>query len=108
MAEERYRVPDVLVLVQPFRITPILLEPPAIVIEVLSSEDRLSMMLIKLADFERFGVGSLFVIDPEQQVLFRAKGGGIEHVTDRTVRLATPSGEVAVDLEPLFADIISL
>jgi len=107
VAEERYRVLDVVVLVRPFRITPVLLELPAMVIEVLSPEDRMSMMMAKVTDYERFGIGNIFVIDPDQRVLFKAEAGGIEPLPDRTLRLATPTGEVSVDFNPLFGDIAS-
>ena len=105
VAEERYRVPDVVVLVRPFKKTPVLLEPPAMVIEILSPEDRMSMMLVKVADYEHFGIQCIFVIDPAQQVLFKAEAGGLRPVPDCTVRLATATGEISVDLKPLFAEL---
>ena len=105
VAEHRYRVPDVLVLVRPFKRTPVLLEPPAMVVEILSPGDRMSMMMAKVADYERFGIGNIFVIDPDQQVLFKAEAGGIERVPDCTLRVATPTGEVAVGVNPLFAAV---
>lgn len=105
--KKRYRIPDVLVLVWPFKKTPVLLEPPAMVVEILSPDDRMSMMLVKVADYEKFGIQCIFVIDPAQRVLFKAEAGGLIPVPDCTLRLATPTGEVAVALEPLFADIAS-
>jgi len=102
---KRYRIPDVLVLVRPFRKTPVLLEPPAMVIEILSPDDRMSMMLVKVADYENFGIQCILVIDPAQQVLFKAEAGGLIPVPDCTVRLATATGEISVDLKPLFAEL---
>jgi Uma2 family endonuclease len=107
VAEERYRVPDVVVLVRPFRIAPVLIEPPAMVIEILSPDDHMSMMLVKVADYKKFGIQCIFVVDPAQQVLFKAEAGGLIPVPDCTLRLATSTGEIAVALEPLFADIAS-
>jgi len=102
---KRYRVPDVLVLGQPFRITPVLQDPPLAVIEVLSPEDRMSMMLTKVADYAQFGIQYIFVIDPAEHQVFLAEAGGLRPVADGSVRFATPAGEVAVDLNPLFASL---
>lgn len=102
---KRYRVPDILVLCQPFRITPVLLDPPLAVIEILSPEDRMSMMLTKVADYVQFGINYIFVIEPAERRLFLAEAGGLKPMADASVRFDTPSGEVAVDLNPLFASL---
>ncbi len=104
-SRKRYRIPDILVLCQPFRITPVLQDPPLAVIEILSPEDRMSKMLTKVADYVEFGIKHIFVIDPAEQQLFLADAGGLRPVGDAIVRFATPSGEVAVDLKPLFASL---
>jgi len=103
--KKRYRVPDILVFCQPFRITPVLLDPPLAVIEILSPEDRMSMMLTKVADYAQFGIKYIFVIDPAEHQLFLAEAGGLRPVPDDSVRFATPGGEIAVDLNPLFASL---
>jgi len=105
VADTRYRVPDLLVLCQPFKITPVLQDPPLAVIEILSPEDRMSIMLTKVADYSQFGIKYIFVIDPAEDQLYLAQAGGLSPVADATVRLATPSGEVAVDLKALFANL---
>jgi Uma2 family endonuclease len=64
VAETRFRVPDVTVLDRSLPIEQIITHPPIAVFEILSPEDIMSRMLVKLADYERMGVRGIFVIDP--------------------------------------------
>jgi hypothetical protein len=66
---------------------------------------RMSVMLTKVADYEQFGIQYIFVIDPAEHLLFLAADGGLKPVPDRNIRFASPMGEVAIDLRPLFAGL---
>jgi len=101
---KRYRIPDITVLCEPFEITRVLLQPPLAVVEILSPEDRMSVMLAKVADYSQFGIQYIFVVDPAERQLFLADSGGLKTVQDQILRFTTPSGDIAVDLKPLFAD----
>lgn len=102
--KKRYRIPDIAVLCEPFEVTRVLMQPPLAVVEILSPEDRMSVMLVKVADYSQFGIQYIFVINPAERQLFLADCGGLKSLQDQIFRFATPSGEVAVDLKPLFAD----
>ncbi len=65
VAETRFRVPDVTVLDRDQPIEQIVTHPPLAVFEVLSPEDIMARMLVKLADYERMGVAGIFLIDPQ-------------------------------------------
>ncbi len=63
VSPSRVRIPDVaLVSVGPH--PDVLLEPPALVIEILSPDDTYSDMQERAGDYLRMGVESLWIIDP--------------------------------------------
>jgi Uma2 family endonuclease len=61
----RYRLPDVTVIRGAAPTGRVITEPPFLVVEVLSSEDRASRMEEKIDDYIRFGVPFIWVIDPK-------------------------------------------
>ena len=58
----------------------VLKHPPLVVIEVLDEEDRFCATMEKLADFARFGVEHIWIIDPERRFADRYIEGGLEKV----------------------------
>ncbi len=96
-SERRYRIPDIAILDAALPREPIATAPPLIALEILSPEDRLSRLVVRLADFETMGVRSIYIIDPADNSLLRFKGGKLE-VAD-TVMLR--------DVEIRFADILA-
>jgi Uma2 family endonuclease len=65
VGEMRFRVPDVTVLDRDQPIEQIVTHPPIAVFEVLSPDDVMARMLVKLADYERMGIQGIFVVDPK-------------------------------------------
>ena len=60
---------------------------PIAVFEVLSPEDRMSRMLIKLADYERMGIRTIRVIDPDKETISRFQNGRLDPVSSRIEQL---------------------
>lgn len=58
------RVPDVAVLDRNLPVEQIVTHPPIAVFEILSPEDSLNRMMTKLADYERMGIKTILVLDP--------------------------------------------
>ncbi len=77
-SERRYRIPDVAVLDAALPREPVATVPPLIAFEVLSPEDRLSRLLVRLADFESMGVSAIYVIDAADNSLFHFAHGKLE------------------------------
>jgi Uma2 family endonuclease len=80
VSHTRYRVPDVVVFERSLPIEQILTRPPIAVFEVLSPEDRMSRMMIKLGDYARMGVRTIRVVDPSTQSIYRYEGGRLETI----------------------------
>ncbi len=55
----------------------IIARPPIAVIEILSPEDSLNRMMVKLADYERMGIQTILLLDPNGRH-FRYCRGGLE------------------------------
>ena len=78
VSASRWRVPDV-VLMDPQRpVEQILTYPPLAVFEILSPDDSITRMLIKLQDYEQMGIDAIYVVHPKQQALYRFVNGSLQ------------------------------
>jgi Uma2 family endonuclease len=59
-----FRVPDVAVTDRNRPVEQIITHPPIAVFEILSPEDTVSRMMTKLGDYERMGVRTILILDP--------------------------------------------
>ena len=75
VAPNRFRVPDVTILSRSAPREQIITHAPLAVFEILSPEDLMSRMLEKLADYERMGIGAIWVIEPKKQVCYHYRDG---------------------------------
>ena len=103
IAARNFRVPDVLVVRAGKSFERYLTSPPLIAIEILSPEDRLSAMQEKAAQYSRFGVENIWIIDPEPRIAYRYTSAGLEEV--HTGELAVPETPIRVMLSELFAEL---
>jgi Uma2 family endonuclease len=71
VAETRYRVPDVTVLDRSRPIEQIITHPPLAVFEILSPEDRVQRLKLKLEDYRVMGIPEIRVIDPQDSTFYR-------------------------------------
>ncbi len=94
VAPTRFRVPDVLVTLGKPSGEPILRTPPFIVIEILSSEDRLSRMQRRIDDYLAFGVPNVWLIDPETRRAWVCTEGGNLEAKDGVLRTQNPALEL--------------
>jgi Uma2 family endonuclease len=99
----RVRVPDLCLIGHGAPKEQVPTHPPLVVIEVLDEEDRFSATMRKLADYERFGVRCIWVIDPESRVTYRYENGGLERVADD--ELIVPGTPIRVVLSELFSEL---
>ncbi len=76
--ETRYRVPDVLVMVRPFRQSDrVILDVPLAIVEILSPDDRMKDTLQRFRDYETLGVRYIVQMDPEDRTTFQFVQGGL-------------------------------
>ncbi len=80
VAPTRYRIPDVVVFNRDNPIEQILTLPPIAVFEVLSPEDRMSRMMVKLVDYQKMGIRTIRVVDPKTKTFYAFEQGRLEPI----------------------------
>lgn len=96
----RFRIPDVCVVVGPEPDEQIFTQPPFLCIEILSPEDRMSRMQVKIDDYLRFGVSCVWILDPQTRKAWIYTPDVIREVRDGILRTENP--EIAVPLDEIF------
>jgi Uma2 family endonuclease len=90
----RFRVPDVCVLPASAPRDPIVRQAPFLCIEILSPEDRVSLLNERLSDYFQMGVRYVWVLDPLTRRAFRYTPGEMHEVLDGILRATDPDIEV--------------
>ncbi len=63
VSSNRVRIPDV-ALITPGRQPDVLVDPPLLVVEILSPDDSYAEMTRRCGDYLRMGVGTIWIVDP--------------------------------------------
>lgn len=99
VSASRYRVPDICVTIgEPDE--QIFTTPPFLCIEILSPEDQMHRVLIKVVDYLEFGVRFVWVIDPRKRTATVYTAKEILPVNDGVLRTQNP--DLAVPLSEIF------
>ncbi len=93
----RVRLPDIVMI--PAGPSPqTLVDPPLIVVEIVSPSDSYSEIDERMRDYASMGVPNLWIIDPQQRVARERRGDAWVDV----VRLTVPGSPIYVDIPALF------
>jgi Uma2 family endonuclease len=99
ISPSRFRIPDVCVILgRPA--DQIVRQPPFICIEILSPDDRISRTNERMADYFRFGVPYVWLLDPQTRKAWRCTPGA----TIEVLELRTENPTMVVPLEDIFTD----
>ena len=99
----RFRVPDVTVIPTNSGDRSIVQSTPVLCVEIFSSEDRMSRMEERVADYQRMGVAAVWALDPWRRVAYvGGPGGKLIAEGDSLAVVGTP---VAVTVEEGFAEL---
>ena len=93
VSSTRYRVPDVTVISMDEPIEQLLTTAPVAVFEVLSPDDTMRRVIVKLQDYERMGIRNIFLIDTEGPAFFQFREGKLGPA-EAVVELEGASGRV--------------
>jgi len=81
VAPDNFRVPDLAILSRSAPREQIITHAPLAVFEILSPEDSMIRTLEKLADYERMGIGAIWVIEPKKHLYLRYRDGQLAPAT---------------------------
>ena len=90
----KYKLPDLCIVHGPRPATVIFDQPPLVIIEILSPEDRPLRVDQTIAEWLEFGAGYVWVIDPETQESVVHTAQGRVRLTDATLRVPATAIEI--------------
>jgi Uma2 family endonuclease len=96
VSAQRFRIPDVCVVVGRGPEDQIFRQPPFICIEILSKDDTRRSMQKRIDDYLKFGVPNVWVIDPADRRVWAYSSEGSREVKDGVLRTENPSIEVSL------------
>jgi Uma2 family endonuclease len=98
----RVRLPDVSVAYDDAGMAAKIRETPLLIaIEVLSPEDRLPRVLVRLADFWKMGIRNIWVLDPAERAALIYTENGLRVV--EVERLTVADSPIYLDLQEVFS-----
>ena len=97
VSSSRIRIPDLVVL-HPGHQPDVLVDPPLLVIEILSPDDTYSDVQERATDYRNMGVQTIWIIDPKT----RSGRMCIKDSWSASLRLEVPNTPIYVDLTDLF------
>ena len=101
VSPSRVSIPDISVFPQDQPAEKVRTTPLLLAIEILSPEDRMHRVLLRLQDFLAMGVGNVWLIDPVERVAYTFTADGLK-LADST-RLAVPNSAIYLDLPEMFS-----
>jgi Uma2 family endonuclease len=87
VSQGNFRVPDVTILDRNRPVEQVITHPPIAVFEILSPEDTFTPMMTKLGDYERMGIQTILVLDPDGKH-FRYLDGRLEPLPSQPFNLS--------------------
>jgi len=101
VSKSRVRIPDISVFLHADTAEKVRMTPPLIAIEILSPEDRLNRVLVRLDDFLKMGVQTVWLIDPLDRAAFTYTSEGLQ--LSEANRLTIPGSPIYLDLPEIFS-----
>jgi Uma2 family endonuclease len=86
VSTDNFRVTDLALIDRNLPVERFATQPPIAVFEVLSPEDTLSRTMVRLADYERMGIQTILVLDPNGKH-YRFRNGALEPLTETSFNL---------------------
>jgi Uma2 family endonuclease len=96
-ATSRYRIPDVMVLEIPYQKGKVVVDAPAIVVEIKSPDDTFDGIVDKCFEYDSLSIPNIVVMDPENRRGWLFRQGGLQLLTGGTVGLSLPQQHKTID-----------
>jgi Uma2 family endonuclease len=102
---DRYRIPDVMVLGRPYTKGKIVVDVPAIVVEIKSPDDTFDDIVNRCFDYEQLNVGNILVMDPDNKRAWLFRQGNLQILTGTSVKLPVQALTIDFPFVSVFADL---
>jgi Uma2 family endonuclease len=100
----RFRIPDIMAIDRNAPDEQIITHAPLLCVEILSPEDGIERMEVKVAEYFRMGVRAVWIIDPRTCIAYQCAGGS--HSDWKPVdTLTIPGTPVVLALKEVLADL---
>ena len=96
----RYRIPDICAYLDREPDEEVFTEPPFLVVEILSPEDRMSRTLTVVADYFRMGVQNVWIVDPLRKAVYVCDRSGGFHAA--TGQIGTQDARIVISTDAIF------
>ena len=96
-ATSRYRIPDVMVLEIPYQKGKVVVDVPAIVVEIKSPDDTFDDIVDKCFEYDSLSIPNIVVMDPENRRGWLFRQGGLQLLTGGSVALGLPQQNKTID-----------
>jgi Uma2 family endonuclease len=104
-ATGRYRIPDVMVLEAPYTKGKVVVDVPAIVVEIKSPDDLFDDLVDRCFDYEQLGVLHIIVMDPDKQRAWLFQQGTLQNLSGAPIRLSLARNELDFPFSRMFTEL---
>src|ERR1039457_3464900 len=101
----RHRIPDFMVLEIPYTLGKVVVDPPAIIVEIKSPDDTFDDIVDRCFDYEKLTVAGIVVMDPDNKRAWLFQQGNWRLLTGETIRLNLARQVIDFPFSQLFAEL---
>jgi Uma2 family endonuclease len=107
VTSRRHRVPDVMVLKSPYRKGKVVVDVPAIIVEIKSPDDTFDDIVSRCFDYEKLRVGNIIVMDPDNKRAWLFNQGTLKLLADMSISLSLLQQKDTIDFPfaQMFAEL---
>ena len=87
----RHRIPDVMVVADPYQKGKVIVDVPLIIVEIKSPDDTFDDILLRCPDYELMGVPHILVMDPDHSKAWRFANNGLAFIDSPAIELTVPN-----------------
>lgn len=104
-ASGRHRVPDLMILDAPYRPGKVVVDVPAVVVEIKSPDDTFDDIVDRCFDYEKMTVGNIVVMDPDNMRAWLFRQGNLQLLTGAPVPLHVSGQMIEFPFSQLFDEL---
>lgn len=102
---ERHRIPDVMVLEQPYTRGTVVTDVPAVVVQIKSQDDTLDEVIGKCLEYAALGVPNIVVLDPDYRRQYLFADNALQLVTSLILHLPKNDIDLPLPVQAMFAEL---